>query len=205
MIKKSLATGAPLDAETFADFITRLRHDCVGEGVGEHGTADALFIVQARRIISGIDLDYCDSDSTLVHCDDSIWYSPKEYWDACDESSQEDINALAQAAHDLDFLSLDISEQLGVLAELPGHTVTGWKEEWEYVNSHFTNDAAEAFIKRKKHDYRDGMRVYVESQCYAWEFNAVKEALLSGRLVLAPVTVAEGEQHEILEGALPQA
>ena len=78
---------------------------------------------------------------------------------------------------------MDISEQWDILAKLPEHTVTGWKEEWEHVNSHFTKDAAEAFIKRKKHDYREGMRVYVESQYYAWEFNAIKSAILSGRLV----------------------
>ena len=66
----SLATGAKFDAETFADFKNRLHHDCVGEGVEEHCTADALFVVQARRIVSGLDLDYCDSDSTLVYCDD---------------------------------------------------------------------------------------------------------------------------------------
>lgn len=180
----TLARGAPLTPDTWADFVTRLRHDCVGEGVADHCTADALFIVQAKRIVSGIDLDYCDNESTLVYCDDSSWYSPQEYWNGCDEDQQAKLNALAQADRDLDFMGLDVSEQWDVLAELPDHTVTGWRAEWEYVNSHFTKDAAEAFIKRKKHDYHEGMRVYVESQYYAWEFNAIKEAILSGRLML---------------------
>ena len=53
------------------------------------------------------------------------------------------------------------------------------------MNSHFTREAAEAFIKRKSHDYRDGLRIYVDANIYCWEFNAIKEALMDGRLVLA--------------------
>ncbi|MNN59485.1 hypothetical protein D3C81_1746030 [compost metagenome] len=58
------------------------------------------------------------------------------------------------------------------------------------MSAHFTKDAAEAFIRRKKHDYRHGMRVYVESQYYAWEFNVIKNAILDGRLILAPAQAA---------------
>jgi len=54
------------------------------------------------------------------------------------------------------------------------------------VNSHFTRDAAEAFIRRKQHDYGE-MRVYVESQYYAWEFEAIKEAILDGTATPSPV------------------
>jgi hypothetical protein len=85
----------------------------------------------------------------------------------------------------------DESDQWYVLAELPEHTVTGWDDRWEYVNAHFTHAAAEAFIKRKKHDYRDGMRVYVESQYYAWEFEAIKAAILDGTLTYTPKVVAK--------------
>lgn len=77
-MNKSIATGAPLSKETFDDFVVRLRHDCVGDGVKRHYTADA-------------------------------------------------------------------------------------------------------FIKRKKHDY-DELRVYVDSQYWCWEFNAIKNAILSGKL-----------------------
>ena len=178
----TLATGAPLTPASWADFVTRLHHDCVGEGVADHCTRDALFIVQAKRIITGFDTDY--TDQLLVDCDDSSWYSPQEYWDGCDEYERAVLNVAAQAEYEHDFLALDVSEQWEILGALPDHHVTGWHEEWEYVNSHFTKDAAEAFIKRKKHDYREGMRVCVESQYYAWEFNAVKEAILSGRLSL---------------------
>jgi len=119
----TLATGATLTPETFADFVARLRHDVAGEGVKDHYTADAIFIVQARK-------------------------------------------------------------QWSILDALPDHTVTGWDEKWEYVSAHMTKDAAEAFIQRKKHDYRKGLRVYVESQCYCWEYNTIIAALMSGELVL---------------------
>lgn len=180
----SIATGNKLNPATWADFVTRLRHDCVGEGVSDHCTADALFIVQARRIVSGVDVDY--ADQLLVYCDGSSWYSPQEYWDDCDDSDQEGLNILAHESAGtelLGFLEIPESDQWEILGELDDHHVTGWQEQWEYVNSHFTKDAAEAFIKRKKHDYPNGLRVYVESQYYAWEFNAIKEAILSGRLV----------------------
>ncbi|HJV53063.1 MAG TPA: hypothetical protein VJ652_16470 [Noviherbaspirillum sp.] len=179
---ESLARGDALTPVTFANFIERLRHDCVGEGVEDHCTADALFIVQARLIISGIDKDY--TDQWLVYCDDRQWFSTKEYWDDCDEGQQEELNAKAQEEGECEFLALDEHDQWELLGELDDHTVTGWHERWEYVNAHFTKDAAEAFIRRKAHDYRDGLRVYVDSQYYCWEFKAIKEALLSGALTL---------------------
>ena len=56
----SLAHGAPLSTESWADFVARLRHDCVGEGVHDHYTADAIFKVEARVLIYGIDRTYTD-------------------------------------------------------------------------------------------------------------------------------------------------
>lgn len=188
----TLATGAALTPETFADFVLRLRHHCQGEGVADHCTADALFIVQARREVTGIDRDY--TDQLLVCCEDYTWHSPKAYWDDCDEEAQAELNAKAQEEGGVDFLQLDVSDQWDILSDLDDHTVTGWHERWVYVNAHFTREAADAFIKRKAHDYPEGgLRVYVDAQLYCWEFNAIKEALLSGQLVLKeePPVVAE--------------
>ena len=81
---------------------------------------------------------------------------------------------------------MDESDQWDLLADLPDHTVTGWDDRWEYVCSHLTQDAADAFIARKKHDYREGLRVCVEAQTYCWEFNAIKQAILDGQLVFQP-------------------
>jgi hypothetical protein len=186
MINNSLAKGAELNADTFADFLKRLHHDCVGQGVAEHGTADALFIVERKVIVSGLDRDY--TDDLLVYHDEQTWFSPKEYWDDQDEEWQAKLDGLADECDEGKiFLELGISDQWDILEELDDHTVTAYAERWDYVNSHFTKDAAEAFIARKKHDYRDGLRVYVESQYWAWEFNAIKKALLNGTLQFVSV------------------
>lgn len=171
-----------LNEETWADFIKRLRHDCVGEGVREHATADALFVVEAKRIITGIDTDY--TDQICVLCEDSIWYSPEEYWDDLDDEQQAELDA--QCDEDVAFLDLSERDQWDILRDLDDHTVTGWDSRWEYINAHFTKAAAERFIERKKHDYREGMRVFVESQYYAWEFNAIKEGILNGTITYTP-------------------
>ncbi|QEL57840.1 hypothetical protein FYK34_07740 [Chromobacterium paludis] len=185
-LRPSIATGAELTQETFADFIARLRHDVDGDGVDEHCTADALFVVQARQIITGIDTDY--TDQLCVCCEDSMWFTPQEYWDDCGEEEREELNRLASDGEEADilFLELGTADQWEILGEREDHTVTGWDDRWDYVNAHFTQAAAEAFIQRKKHDYRHGLRVYVESQYYCWEFNAIVKALLRGELTFKP-------------------
>ncbi|WP_193354317.1 hypothetical protein [Aeromonas finlandensis] len=179
----SLAHGAPLSSASWADFVARLRHDCVGEGVHDHCTADAIFRVQSRQFIYGIDKDY--TDKVAVICDDSVWFSTQEYWDDCDDEQQGNLNKLAQELEGKDFLELKgFRAQWYILGELDDHTVTGWDDKWVHVNSHFTNDAAEAFIKRKRHDHQNGIRVYVDAQTHCWEYNTIKEAILNGRIGL---------------------
>ena len=184
MEKTSIAKGAEITPETWDDFVDRLRHDCVGAGVERHYTADAIFIVQARRKVFGIDLDY--TDKRAVICDESSWESPQEYWEAQDEFGQSTLNRIATEEHELNFLDLGYDDQWEILDGLDDHYVTGWDERWEYVCAHFTQEAADAFITRKKHDFPDGLRVYVDAQTYCWEFNAIKEAIISGRIVFQP-------------------
>lgn len=178
----TIANGEKLTPETFADFVTRLRHDVKGEGVKDHYTADAIFIVQARKIIGGIDRDY--TDNTMLIVDSDEYFSPQEYWDSLGGQERKHLNKLANEEYESDFLALEEWQQWNFLDDLPDHTVTGWDETWEYVNAHMTKAAAEAFIQRKKHDYRKGLRVYVESQCYCWEYSTIIAALMSGELVL---------------------
>nr|WP_314569225.1 hypothetical protein [uncultured Pseudomonas sp.] len=184
----SLATGHPLTADTWADFVDRLRHHCNGQGVKWHHTAAALFTVQAKRFDYGFEPDYAEG---LVVClEDRRWFSPKEYWDDLDEEERQEINLATQADHECDFLGLDQDDQWEFLGELDDHTVTGWNKRWEIVNSHFTKEAAEAFIRRKQHDYPE-LRVYVESQYYAWEYEAIKAAILDGTLTYTPKPAAD--------------
>lgn len=192
----SLAHGAPLSTESWADFVARLRHDCVGEGVRSHCTADAIFKVEARKIVYGIDRDYTDKQAVI--CDDSVWFSPKEYWDDLGEEEQAQLNRIAQRWYECDFLELDESDQWDQLDDIDDHRVVGWEEEWEYVNSHFTKDAAEAFIERKRHDYRKGIRVYVDAQTHCWEYNTIKEGILHGRIGLTDEAKKLSDAYEFL-------
>ncbi|WP_323601015.1 hypothetical protein [Pseudomonas putida] len=179
---QSLAAGDELTPGTWADFVHRLRHDCIGEGMQDHYTADVMFTVQARRLVSGIDKDFTE-DLVLI-CEDREWFSPEDYWDGLGEAEREELDRSMLGTVGKKFLEAAESERWELLGDLPDHTVVGYQETWEFVNTHFTKDAAEAFIQRKKSDYRKGLRVSVESQYWAWEFNAIKNAILTGRLQL---------------------
>ncbi|WP_267268550.1 hypothetical protein [Pseudomonas protegens] len=175
----SLATGHPMNANTWEDFATRLRHHCNGQGVKWHHTAAAIFTVQAKRIDYGYEVDY--AEGRVVCLEDRSWFSPKEYWEDLDDDERAEIDQALMADRECSFMDLDEEDQWEYLAELDDHTVTGWNKRWEIVNSHFTKEAAEAFIHRKQHDYPE-LRIYVESQYYAWEFEAIKAAILDGTL-----------------------
>ena len=183
----SLATGAALDASTWTDFVERLRYHCNGAGVKWHHTAAAIFTVQTKRIDYGYEIDY--AEGRVVCLEDRRWFSPKEYWEDLDDEERAEIDQALMADRECGFMDLDEDDQWEFLAECDDHTVTGWNMRWEIVNSHFTRDAAEAFIRRKQHDYGE-MRVYVESQYYAWEFEAIKEAILDGTLTYTPKEAA---------------
>lgn len=191
--KHTLATGADLTPAMFEDFRQRLTHHCRGEGVRDHGTADAIFIVEAKRLVYGVSNEY--TDNQVVIKGDSEWFSPQEYWDDADEEERAELDKAAQEHGDCDFLVLAPHSQWEVLGELEDHTVIGWDERWEYVNSHFTKEAAQAFIKRKAHDYPKGLRIYVDAQLYCWEWNAIKAAIMDGRLGLVNESPASTGQE----------
>lgn len=180
-MNESLATNSKLKKETFDDFVTRLRHDCVGDGVKEHYTANAIFTVQAKTPIYGMEADYADAIAIFIESDEDC-NSPDEFYD-----SEEDYQQELDVAADLmetgkAFKDLDYSEKLEILKEVEGIRIVGLVWRWVHVNSHFTRDAAEAFIARKKHDYKHGLRVYVDAQTYCGEFEAIKAGLLNGSI-----------------------
>ncbi|WP_223464814.1 hypothetical protein [Pseudomonas sp. GL-RE-26] len=178
----SLASGADLNAATWTDFVERLRYDCKGPRVDDHCTSGAIFIVEERKIICGLDTDYTDKKLVYFNSGESVCYSPTEYWQNCDRDQKRKLNQLMQDECGVQFMKAREWQQWDVLDGLPEHTVTGWVDHWDYVNAHFTHAAAEAFIQRKKHDYRDGLRIYVDSQYWCWEFEAIKAAILDGTL-----------------------
>lgn len=182
---EALATGAKLTAETFADFLTRLRHDVSGEGVNDHYTRDAIFNVERLRRVTGIDLSF-DPQRMLTDEDhEREWFSPKAYWDSLDLDEKKSLNEECLESNDSFFLDLDEGDQWEFLGDRDYLNLYGYQEEWQYVNSHLTRDAAEAFIKRKAHDYPDGLRVFVDSRVWCWEFTAIVDALINGQLVMA--------------------
>lgn len=183
-----------LNAQTFEDFKARLQYDCKGPRTQDHCTSAALFKVENRRIIYGIDLDYTDQRCLYLNEDpEQVYYSIKEYWDSLHSSHKRQLNHNMQEAWSSQFMKARDWQQWDLLKELPGYTVTGWHEEWEYVNCHFTYAAAEAFIQRKKHDYRE-LRIYVDSQYWCWEFEAIKNAILRGELIYQPKEKADASQ-----------
>lgn len=183
----SLARGNSMNQATWDDFVNRLRHHCRGRGVHHHHTANAIFTVQAKRLVYGLDTNYSDKSVIIWSEKESQWFSIVDFWNDLGPEEQARLNALASYDYGdvLDapeFLSLDEVNQWSTLEGMEGITITGYDERWEYVNAHFTMEAAEAFIERKKHDYSLGLRVYVESQTYCWEFNAIKDAILDGTI-----------------------
>ena len=180
----SLATGASLTRSTFTDFVDRLRHDCVGDGVRDHCTADAFFVVQHKVRVAGLDKEY--SDKRFIHDGANLceYETPLDYWNNCEQEERVELNLIATEQGDCCFLELDEDDQWGVFedGDVEDHSVIYYEEKWETINFHFTKAAAEAFIKRKAHDYGE-MRVYADAHTYGWEYNAIKAALLSGELV----------------------
>lgn len=193
---ETLATGAKLTPETFTDFITRLKHDVAGKGVERHCTRDAIFNVERLRRVTGIDLSFDPQRMITDEDHEREWFSPKEYWDSLDLDEKKSLNEECMEADESFFLDLDEDDQWQFLGDRDYLNIYGYQEEWEYVNSHLTRDAAEAFIKRKSHDYPDGLRVFVDSRVWCGEFCAIVDALISGKLQLV-VQPAVSEQEAV--------
>lgn len=128
----SLATGHDLNAATWTDFVQRLRYDCKGERVRDHCTAAAIFIVEQRRIVCGLDMDYTEQRLVYFNSGESECFSPKEYWDQCDRHEKAGLNKAMQLWSECQFMKASEDDQWHVLGELEDHTVTGWQEEWVY-------------------------------------------------------------------------
>lgn len=145
-----------LTQETFDDFVARLRYHNKGEGVNSHWTCNPLFIVQKSERVTGLDSAYCD---------DYVWINAENDHAEADTRTAKRLDALDDAGRDT-----------GAWEKVY------YVDRWEYVSAHFTREAAEAFIERKGHDYTE-LRVYVDSQYHCWEFNAIIEGILSGKIV----------------------
>ena len=179
---QSIATGAKLTAATWEEFVGRLKRDVTGEGYGNdwHYTRDPVFTVEKLVYDYGVDADY---GGEMHVCDDeTVYTTPMAYYLEASKATQRALDECARENGWSSFASGSDDVQLEWVEEVGEARVVGRKGRWEYLNNHFTKDAADAFISRKKHDYRDGLRVYVECSAYCWELNAIREAILSGKL-----------------------
>ena len=147
-----------LTREYFDAFVQRLHHGRRGDGVKDHWTRDAIFIVQKRNRIMGMDGSY--------NSDDYIWVNYERDCEEADERTSRRLDALDN----------------GFDRDLRGWEKVYYMDVWEYVSAHFTKESAEAFIKRKGHDY-DELRVYVDCQVYCPEYNAIVDGILDGEIV----------------------
>lgn len=180
MNQKSLARGDKLTADTWADFVARLHHDCVGEGVRDHCTADAVFLVE-KAVKYPVPEGYGGDPVIFDGCE--VSESPEDFFDGCSGDNKAKLNESC----DGDWLGADDYDKSSALNEhLPDYSLVYEETRWVTLNQHFTKAAAEAFIARKKHDYRDGLRVYVDASTYSWELNTIKAAILSGHIGFIP-------------------
>lgn len=172
-----------LTPENFQDFIERLTYHNKGEGVEDHCTANPIFVVQSLEYVDGIDLDYdpdyfwTDEEHEVKYDDDEMLEALKEY--VADGGKIDDFDP----EHDDITDHFDLYRENAIVDD--DYNVIfrkiGYARKWRYVNAHFTREAAEAFIKRKKHDHRE-LRIWVDSQYWCPEFNAIVDGLLSGKI-----------------------
>ena len=176
-----LFTGSPLTSELFADFLTRLKHDCQGPGHAEHYTADVMFRVERQEFIYGIDTEYAQNLAVLS--DDTYYHSVIDFMSTYREHCIEKLDELCLKNHGKPFDEVDEFEQLLEIGGLEGFSVFGCHENWKLVNFHFTQSSADYFVLKHGHKYKGKLRVSQEAQDRSYEFNAIKNAILNGNLV----------------------
>ena len=155
-----------MNKQEFDDFVARLTAENKGDRVDSHCTAHPIYIVQSLQCEYGGDPDF--------GIDGFVWVV-----DGTDYTRDELIKAFVQGVDDSEIPDFSDAEKVC------------YRERWEYVSAHFTREAAMAYIDRKRHDHR-GMRICVESQVHAHEFNALVEALVSGQIVFNETAVCDG-------------
>lgn len=163
-----------LTEDKFNDFITRLKSHNEGDGVNWHLTSNPVFIVQSLERVCGIDAEY-DPDYFWVNSDNEGEWG--------NEDLKEELLGDEDVESGYDEFDIERDDEITRDGKLIYKKI-GYVESWEYVNANFTKEGAEAFIKRKSHDYRK-LRVYVSSQYFCSEFNMVISGMLDGSIVMA--------------------
>lgn len=123
-------------------------------------TASPNYCIQERVQVVGIDRDYAN---------DEAWFNCGGEYQQADDKKAKALDSYY--------------DRYGKYQE--GWTKLGYEWKWKYIGVSFlTRDAAHSFVASQKHNYRDGLRVYVDSHYRNREMREVRR-LLSGPVVRA--------------------
>lgn len=127
----------------------RLMAERIAADTFEHYTADPIFTVQKKRIVTGLDTDYTDNVG---------WF----------DTGSGDLVEGDEAA--------ELEARYDDTGDKPeGYVRTGWFEEWKHYATFITMESAQEFAKSKG----ENCRVYVDSGCRNHEWRALRAFLLS--------------------------
>jgi len=118
-------------------------------------TADPIFVVERKCIVTGFDTDHCESHQIVWAIDDSMYFEGEDYFKELEEEF----------------------ERTGKQRE--DHTRTGFIVHWDFVQLFFTQSAADELISKHGHKYGGELRVSVESAYRNIEFQTVRNWLMS--------------------------
>ncbi|MCU4548396.1 ead/Ea22-like family protein [Acinetobacter pittii] len=170
--------------ETWAEFTQQLKNSWENDNAG---TDSPIFVVQSKNIVWGLDPTHDSVEITnIVDVDqESKYKSVEEFYDSLKAAEKHDLNGLAIDEEDELFLDVKVSTQINILSEWNERNVyiCHGKYFWEDINCHLTRSAAEAFIKRKSHDYGE-LRVFVKSLYWCDEFKNLLNAIINGEVGL---------------------
>lgn len=173
--------------ETWAEFTQQLKQSWENDNAG---TDSPIFVVQSKNIVWGLDPASDSVEITnIVDVDqESKYKSVEEFFDSLKAAEKHDLNGLAIDEEDELFLDIKASTQINILSDWNERNVyiCHGKYFWEDINCHLTRTAADAFIKRKSHDYGE-LRVFVKSLYWCDEFKNLLNAIISGEVSLTSI------------------
>ncbi|MFV5374663.1 ead/Ea22-like family protein [Acinetobacter calcoaceticus] len=173
--------------ETWAEFTQQLKQSWENDNAG---TDSPIFVVQSKNIVWGLDPASDSVEITnIVDVDqESKYKSVEEFFDSLKAAEKHDLNGLAIDEEDELFLDIKASTQINILSDWNERNVNicHGKYFWEDINCHLTRTAADAFIKRKSHDYGE-LRVFVKSLYWCDEFKNLLNAIISGEVGLTSI------------------
>lgn len=153
-------------------------------------TSDPLFCVEQKRRTWGVDPEYHDNGYEWADTvdGDGSFDSDEDLRQHLMENLCEDGSLSEEALDEI------LSEQGGDLRwnnEIEIKTDAGefkyrkcyYKDDYVFVTSHFTEAAALRYIEENSHNLNEP-RTFVTSQYRCYEWNALREALISGDLAL---------------------